>query len=131
MVYRYYVTLPWWKSGFNSRYPLQNNNARIERRGSQVVRQGSAKPLYAGSIPAHASTNIIMLYLQILHVVITLLLGTSILLQQRGSGLGDAFGADTAVYTSRRGVEKLLFYLTIIFGISFIVLSLLQLILNK
>ena len=26
-------------------------------RGSQVVRQGFAKPLYAGSIPAHASKS--------------------------------------------------------------------------
>ncbi len=30
-------------------------------RGSQVVRQGFAKPLYAGSIPAHASENILLL----------------------------------------------------------------------
>ena len=68
-----------------------------------------------------------MLYLQIAHVIITILLGASVLLQQRGSGLGDAFGGDTAVYTSRRGVEKLLYYLTIVFGISFVILSLLQL----
>jgi len=72
-----------------------------------------------------------MLYLQILHVIIAILLGTSVLLQQRGSGLGDAFGGDTAVYTSRRGVEKLLFYLTIIFGTCFVLLAILELVLNK
>lgn len=72
-----------------------------------------------------------MIYLQIIHVVITVLLISTVLLQQRGSGLGDAFGGDTAVYTSRRGVEKLLYYLTIIFAITFIALALLQLVLFK
>ena len=72
-----------------------------------------------------------MLYLQIVHAFIAVLLVGSVLLQQRGSGLGDAFGADSAVYTSRRGVEKLLFYLTIVFGSAFVLLAILQLIINK
>jgi len=72
-----------------------------------------------------------MLYLQIVHVIIAALLLASILLQQRGSGLGDAFGSDVAVYTSRRGAEKVLFYLTIIFGISFVALAIIQLVLNQ
>lgn len=72
-----------------------------------------------------------MLFLQIVHVIITVLLIASVLLQQRGSGLGDAFGGDVAVFTSRRGVEKVLFYLTIVFGISFVALSIVELILSK
>ena len=72
-----------------------------------------------------------MLPLQIAHIIITFFLAASILLQQRGSGLGDAFGNDSAVYTSRRGAEKVLFYLSIIFGISFIALGILQLVLAK
>jgi protein translocase SecG subunit len=72
-----------------------------------------------------------MLPLQIAHMIIAILLGASILLQQRGSGLGDAFGSDTAVYTSRRGAEKVLYYLTIVFGVSFILLGLLQLVIAK
>jgi preprotein translocase subunit SecG len=72
-----------------------------------------------------------MLPLQIIHLVITVLLGASILLQQRGTGLGDAFGADTSVFTSRRGVEKVLYYLTIVFGISFGVLAVLQLVIAR
>jgi preprotein translocase subunit SecG len=67
-----------------------------------------------------------MLALQIAHAIITVLLIASVLLQQRGSGLGDAFGDTGVVYSSRRGAEKILFYLTIIFGISFIVLAVLQ-----
>ena len=143
MVYRYYVTLPWWRNGFDSRYPLQSilkNGRRTgmdrvnTRRGSQVVRQGSAKPSYAGSILAHASNftlNHYMVPLQIIHVIVTILLSACVLLQQRGSGLGDAFGADSAVYTSRRGAEKVLYYLTMVFGVTFIVLAVLQLYLAR
>jgi len=72
-----------------------------------------------------------MLPLQIAHIVITILLGTSILLQQRGSGLGDAFGADSAVYTSRRGAEKILYYMTMIFGVSFVLIAILELLVSK
>lgn len=72
-----------------------------------------------------------MLFLQIVHIFITILLITSILLQQRGTGLGDAFGGDTAVYTSRRGVEKLLYYLSIVFGSTFVILSIIELYLAK
>ncbi|MBU6389448.1 preprotein translocase subunit SecG [Patescibacteria group bacterium] len=72
-----------------------------------------------------------MIVLQVIDVIISVLLMAVILLQQRGSGLGDAFGDTGAVYTSRRGAEKILFYLTIVFGISFVVLALLQIILVK
>ncbi len=72
-----------------------------------------------------------MLSLQIIQVIITIFLVTTVLLQQRGSGLGDAFGAGSEVYVSRRGAEKVLYYLTIIFGTTFFVLSVLQLALNK
>lgn len=38
------------------RSPLRGNSLRVLWRGSQVVRQRSAKPLFAGSIPARASS---------------------------------------------------------------------------
>ncbi len=72
-----------------------------------------------------------MLILQIIHLVISVLLIAIVLLQQRGSGLGDAFGGDSSVFTSRRGVEKVLYYLTIVFGISFGVVAILQLMLTR
>jgi protein translocase SecG subunit len=69
-----------------------------------------------------------MSLLQILHIIVAVLLIAVVLMQQRGSGLGEAFGADSSVYTSRRGAEKLFYYMTIIFGVSFVVLSVIQLI---
>jgi preprotein translocase subunit SecG len=72
-----------------------------------------------------------MLILQIIQVIVAVLLIAVVLLQQRGSGLGDAFGGDAAVYTSRRGAEKFLFYLTIVFGITFVALAIIQLVVAK
>lgn len=44
----------------------------------------------------------------------------SILLQQRGSGLGAAFGGESGVYRSRRGIEKILYQVTIVAGMVFV-----------
>jgi preprotein translocase subunit SecG len=51
--------------------------------------------------------------LPIIQIVLSVLLVTAILLQQRGSGLGSAFGGDSNVFRTKRGVEKMLFYATI------------------
>lgn len=56
-------------------------------------------------------------------VVVAVMLMATILLQQRGAALGGAFGGNSGVYRSRRGVEKLLYRLTIILAIIFIALS--------
>jgi preprotein translocase subunit SecG len=51
-----------------------------------------------------------------------------ILLQARGAGLGSVFGGSSAgtVFKTRRGVEKLIFNLTIVFVILFAAVSLLS-----
>ena len=56
-----------------------------------------------------------------IQIVLSILLTASILLQQRGSSAGSAFGSDSSSYSSRRGVEKYLFIGTIILGIAFVV----------
>ena len=55
---------------------------------------------------------------------IAILLIVSILLQARGSGLSAAFGGEGNVFRTKRGVEKRLFQLSIIFAILFIGISL-------
>jgi len=52
-------------------------------------------------------------------IVLAAILVVLILLQQRGSGLGSAFGGEGNVYTTKRGVEKFLFVATIIVAILF------------
>jgi preprotein translocase subunit SecG len=51
----------------------------------------------------------------------------AILLQQRGTGLGGAFGGEVTAYRSRRGIERTLFRLTIALAILFVIFSLLNL----
>ncbi len=65
--------------------------------------------------------------LQIVQLVISILLVVAILLQQKGSGLGDAFGGTTDVYVTRRGAEKFLHVLTYVLGAVFAGLTILQL----
>ncbi|GBD15762.1 hypothetical protein HRbin26_00655 [bacterium HR26] len=64
------------------------------------------------------------LYLAI--IITSILLMLVILLQTKGSGFSGAFGGDTSsIYRTRRGVEKLLFQLTIGVAALFVVLSIL------
>lgn len=58
-------------------------------------------------------------YFKILQIVFAILLIGLILLQQRGSGLGMAFGGEGNIYRSRRGIEKILFYGTIVLAVLF------------
>jgi preprotein translocase subunit SecG len=57
--------------------------------------------------------------LAIIQIVVSVILIISILLQSRGSGLGAAFGGEGNVYRTKRGIEKTLFTLTIVFGVIF------------
>jgi len=59
------------------------------------------------------------LLLPIIQIVLSALLSGAILLQQRGSGLGSAFGGDGNVFRTKRGVEKGLFYATIVLAVLF------------
>ncbi len=51
--------------------------------------------------------------LSLAFIVLSVLLSAAILIQQRGSGLGGAFGGDNTVYRTKRGLEKGVFYATI------------------
>ena len=57
--------------------------------------------------------------LVIAQVVVAVLLIISILLQSSGSGLGGVFGGAGAVYSTKRGIEKGLFFATIILSVLF------------
>lgn len=46
-----------------------------------------------------------------------------IAIQQRGTALGSAFGGGGEFYSSRRGIQKKLFYATVVLSGIFIVLS--------
>lgn len=66
--------------------------------------------------------------LPILQIITAVLLIIVILLQMQGSGLSGAFGGGSEVYRSRRSIEKLLVWVTVVLIAIFGVLSLLLLI---
>ncbi len=63
----------------------------------------------------------------IIQIILGILLVLVIIIQQKGSGLGSAFGADMGFYRTKRGAEKLLFYATIVLSAAFILSSVLGL----
>lgn len=76
---------------------------------------------------------IILLYLEVLVttalnislIIVSIALIASIMLQSKGIGLGGLTGGDSGgVYTQRRGIDKVLFYVTIALSVIFILLAL-------
>ena len=62
-------------------------------------------------------------YLNIALIIISVLLIISVILQSKGAGLGGLTGADTgSIFTARRGVERTLFWITIILSVIFFLL---------
>lgn len=63
----------------------------------------------------------------IIQIILGLLLVVLILLQQKGTGLGSTFGGELSFYRTKRGVEKLLFYATIIVSTLFLAIAVVSL----
>ena len=57
-------------------------------------------------------------------IIVSIALIIAVLLQARGTGLSGTFGGDSAVYRSRRGVERRLWQFTIILLVLFALFSL-------
>jgi len=67
-------------------------------------------------------------YLPIAQIIVSALLILLILLQQRGTALGSAFGGESGFYATRRGLQKKIFWATCFLGALFIILALLNLV---
>lgn len=65
-----------------------------------------------------------MKIITIAQIIVSILLSISILLQNRGSGIGAAYGDSFGGYYTKRGMEKFLFHFSVIFGAIFIILAL-------
>lgn len=71
--------------------------------------------------------NTYLFYGQIAVCVVLIIL---IAIQQRGTALGSAFGGGGEFYSARRGMQKKIFYATIIVAALFIALSILALVIQ-
>jgi preprotein translocase subunit SecG len=70
--------------------------------------------------------------IRIVQIILCIAVIAFILLQARGAGLGSVFGGSSAgsVFKTRRGVEKLVFNITIVFVVLFALVSLLSLLIH-
>jgi preprotein translocase subunit SecG len=71
--------------------------------------------------------NQILFYSQI---VVSIALIVLVVLQQRGTALGAGFGGGGEVYSTRRGAQKKIYYLTIIIATLFLVLGVLNIVIQ-
>lgn len=62
-----------------------------------------------------------------LQIALSLLLVTIILLQQKGVGLSGVFGGTSNIYSTKRGIDKILHYATIGVAVVFFGVSLTRL----
>ncbi len=62
--------------------------------------------------------------LDIALIITSIALIASVVLQSKGAGLGGLTGGDTgSVFTARRGIEKVLFRMTIVLSVIFFLLA--------
>ena len=59
----------------------------------------------------------------VVQIILSAILVVLILLQNKGTGIGSTFGGELSFYRTRRGVEKLMFYLTMIVSALFLASS--------
>lgn len=64
----------------------------------------------------------------IAQIVIAAVLVILILFQQRGTGLGSAFGQESGFYTTQRGIQKKIFWATIGCSVIFLILAVVNLV---
>ncbi len=66
--------------------------------------------------------------IRVIQIILSIAVIAFILLQVRSAGLGSAFGGTSAgsVFKTRRGVERLVFNITIVFIVLFGIISLLS-----
>lgn len=68
--------------------------------------------------------------LQTIHIVLSLVIVGLVLIQSKGGGFASGIGSSIGFYRSRRGLEKIVFIITIIVAILVVVNSLLLVILS-
>jgi preprotein translocase subunit SecG len=62
--------------------------------------------------------------LNIVQIVLSVILILAVLLQVKGGGIGGIFGQADTVFRTKRGIEKWLFYTTIIVAALFVIVAL-------
>jgi preprotein translocase subunit SecG len=66
----------------------------------------------------------VKVYIDIALIITSIALIAAVILQNKGTGLGGLTGSDNSgVFTARRGIEKTLFWVTIVLSVLFFALT--------
>lgn len=65
-----------------------------------------------------------VIYLHIIQIIVSIALIALTVMQSRGAGLGRMFGGDSSIQTTRRGIDKTLYNVTIVLAVIFFLVSL-------
>lgn len=63
-----------------------------------------------------------------IQIILSFTLTVAVLLQQKGSGLSQILGGTSNVYSTRRGIDKMLHYTTIVIAFLFFIFSVVRLV---
>ena len=66
----------------------------------------------------------LLIYFNVIQIIISIALIALTVMQSRGAGLGRMFGSDSSIHTTRRGIDKTLYNVTIILAVIFFAVSL-------
>jgi preprotein translocase subunit SecG len=71
-------------------------------------------------------------FIDIALIITSVALIASVILQSKGAGLGGLTGGDTGgVYTARRGIERTLFWVTIVLSVIFFALAITSVLITR
>jgi preprotein translocase subunit SecG len=71
-------------------------------------------------------------YIDVALIITSIALIISVIMQSKGAGLGGLTGSDAGgVFTARRGIEKTLFWVTIVLSAVFFILAITSVILSR
>ncbi len=71
-------------------------------------------------------------FLDIALIITSVALIASVILQSKGAGLGGLSGADAgSVFTARRGIERTLFWVTIVLSVIFFALAIVSVLIGR
>ncbi len=71
-------------------------------------------------------------FINIALIITSVALIASVILQSKGAGLGGLTGGDTGgVYTARRGIERTLFWVTVVLSGLFFLLAIVSVIISR
>lgn len=71
-------------------------------------------------------------FLDIALIIVSIALIASVVLQSKGAGLGGLTGQDSGgMFSARRGIEKTLFRVTIVFSVIFFILTMMTVLIRS